>query len=340
MPTKKQDELFAAHLQGVIHYHARMLADPVRNALLRRAIEKTLKPGMDFLDVGAGSGVWAILAAKLGAKRVVAVELEEALIPMIFKHAQENGVANKIEIVHGNVDDVKIKGRFDVIVSELFSNNAFGDATVNSFISLRKRFLKPGGALIPQRLEMWAVPILKQASNHRLPAKLPLDTEFLRSLKLNYPFEMPLSDVRSIKFAAKPKKLIELNFPTIEKPLVLADLSAEWKLKNISRINAFGAFQRSVFADGIELDCRESQSWSMAKYDFEPFDVKNGIVRLSINLDPKNGSSRISLPSHPDIGARTYSPVFAFTRTRMAQAVTPHKRYGGSAPKTSKRKSR
>src|SRR6059036_2728125 len=118
IPTKKQDEQFASHLPGLLNYHARMLSDGVRNELLKRAIKRSVNKNTTFLDVGAGSGVWAIVAAKLGAKRSVAVEIEEALIPIIFKHAQENGVADRVEIVHGNIDDVKFTGKFDVIVCE------------------------------------------------------------------------------------------------------------------------------------------------------------------------------------------------------------------------------
>src|SRR4051812_41163563 len=79
MPTKKQDEQFAAHLPIVVGYHTKMLSDGVRNELLYRAIKRVVDEKTHFLDVGAGSGAWAILSAKLGAKRVVAVELEEAL---------------------------------------------------------------------------------------------------------------------------------------------------------------------------------------------------------------------------------------------------------------------
>jgi len=111
-------------MPGVLQYHRLMLGDAVRNKLIAKAIKQVVNENTNFLDIGAGSGIWAILAAKLGAKRVVAVEIEESLIPFIHKHAQENGVANKIEIIHGKSDDVKIKGKFDVIVSELFGGDA------------------------------------------------------------------------------------------------------------------------------------------------------------------------------------------------------------------------
>ena len=127
MNKKEKDDAFAAHLPGVLNFHQTMLADGVRNKLLYKAIKQHVNTETSFLDIGAGTGVWAILAAKLGAKRVVAVEIEECLIPVIYKHAQENGVANRIEIIHANSNDVKIRGKFDVIVSELFGHDAIGE---------------------------------------------------------------------------------------------------------------------------------------------------------------------------------------------------------------------
>jgi len=84
MKKSEKDEKFAAHLPGVLNYHQNMLADGIRNKLLYEAIRRNVTSGTSFLDIGAGTGVWAILAAKLGAKRVVAVEIEECLIPIIY----------------------------------------------------------------------------------------------------------------------------------------------------------------------------------------------------------------------------------------------------------------
>src|SRR5580765_3816031 len=215
-PTKKErDDHFAALIPGVLNYHALMLADGLRNKLLYKAIRQSVNSETNFLDVGAGSGVWAILAAKLGAKRVVAVEIEECLIPIIYKHAQENGVANRIEIIHANSNDVKLRGRFDVIVSELFGNDAIGSETIKSFVHIRNRFLAPGGILIPQGLAMMAAPAHYERSIINIPADLPLTTDYLKGLKLNYGRHLPLSERNDIKFLAEPKKLVEIDFHTV-----------------------------------------------------------------------------------------------------------------------------
>src|SRR5262249_14670739 len=159
-------------------------------------------------------------AAKLGAKRVVAIEIEECLIPLIYKHAQENGVADRIEIIHGNVDDVKLEEQFDVIVSELFGRDVYGEATTRSLIGLRDRFLAPGGVIIPQWMKMYAAPLLAQSDSDE-NADLPVTTDFLRDLRLNYAKITTLDDRSDLKFAAEPKLLMGVDYMSVDKPLVI-----------------------------------------------------------------------------------------------------------------------
>ena len=271
MKQKEKDEQFAAHLPGVLQYHQNMLADGVRNKLLYKAIKRSVTPETSFLDIGAGTGVWAILAAKLGAKRVVAVEVEEGLIPIIYKLAQENGVASRIEIVHGKSDDVKIRGKFDVIVSELFDSDAFGAGTVKSFVDLRTRFLAPGGVLIPQKLEFLAVPAFVETSVHEVPAGIDLKCDFFRSIKLNYAQSLAFSEHDRVKFLAEPSSLLTLDFSTVTESQNIMDVAASWTLKNISRANAIVTFNHSTFADGIAMEGFGSQSWGAGFYAFDPF---------------------------------------------------------------------
>src|SRR5688572_15294701 len=327
-PTKKErDDHFAAHIPGVLNYHALMLADGLRNRLLYKAIKQNVSSETNFLDIGAGTGVWAILAAKLGARRVVAVEIEECLIPIIFKHAQENGVADRIEIIHGNSNDVKLKGRFDVIVSELFGGDALGEGTVKSFVDIRNRFLAPGGVLIPQKLTLMAAPAFTTKAGDELPRSLPLSTNFLRSLKLNYSQHLTIADRGDVKLLAEAKTLIDLDFRNTSDAPKLENLSASWKLNNIKKANAIVTFNHSTFTDSIKMDSFGSQSWGASLSEFTPFDAKKGELFFRTTLDPKHGNWSVGVPSEPSLKPQNYSQVFAFTRLRMAQKMTPHRRF-------------
>lgn len=333
MKQQEKDEKFAAHMPGVLRYHESMLGDGVRNELLAKAIEQCVTPDTRFLDVGAGTGIWAILAAKLGAKRVVAVEIEECLIPIIHKHAQENGVAGHIEIIQGKSDDVKIRGKFDVIVSEIFGGDAFGPDTVKSFIDIRTRFLAPTGVLIPKKLTMFAVPARIEVTAADITASVSIKSAFLKAIRLNYPQNISHAERDRMKFLAQPKKIAELDFPGIADPPPLSGLTASWPLDDLSQANAIVTFNRSTFADGIEMDSTESQSWGNGVYEFIPFKKKSGELIFTLTLDAQNGNWSISVPTEPAIRPQTYSPVFAFTRVRMAQQMTPHRKFKSSEKK-------
>ncbi|MEP6789025.1 MAG: 50S ribosomal protein L11 methyltransferase [Acidobacteriota bacterium] len=326
MKKKEKDEQFAAHLPAVLSYHQNMLADGVRNKFLYQAIKANVTSDTSFLDVGAGTGVWAILAAKLGAKRVVAVEIEECLIPVIYKHAQENGVAHKIEIIHANSNDVKLRGRFDVIVSELFGNDAIGAETVRSFVNIRNRFLAQDGVLIPQKLAMMSGPAHYARSVNDLPADLPLSTRYIKALRLNYGRHLPLAERDDVKFMAEPKKLLEIDFRTIEQAPLLENLSLSWNVKQLRKANAIVSYNKSTFTDEIDMDSFSSQSWGASVNEFVPFELKSGELKYSVTIDPQRGNWSVSLPSHPDIPPQNYGPVFAFGRVRTAQQMTPHRK--------------
>lgn len=332
MNKKEKDELFASHLPGVLQYHQSMLMDGVRNKLLFEAIKRHVTSETAFLDIGAGTGVWAILAAKLGAKRVVAVEIEECLIPIIFRHAQENGVADRIEIIHANSDDVKIRGKFDVIVSELFGQDALGEQTVKSFVSLRSRFLAAGGILIPQKMAMLAAPVQIEKSVQNLPADLPISCDFLKSLKQNYAWNALLPDRQKIKFLAEPKQLVELDFRNIESAPSLQNLSLSWQVKELSEANAIAVYNYSIFTDEIKMDNFNSQSWGASIYEFQPSAQSSGELRFNLQLDEKKSIWSVSMVSGAEEKTNTYAPTFAAARVRMAQQMTPHRRFKPPKP--------
>lgn len=325
--TKKQkDDFLAAQLPGLLQYHQLMLSDNVRNNLIYEAIRQRITEQTNFLDIGAGTGVWAILAAKLGARRVVAVEIEEALIPIIFRHAQENGVAQKIEIIHGNSDHVKIRGKFDLIVSELFGGDALGESTIKSFVSLRNRFLAPDGILIPQKIAMIAAPAKINKSIQNIPAGLPLSCNFLKSSKLNYSMNLSISERERVKFLAEPQKLVEIDFNKVESAPSLQNLAASWNLANLSEANGIVLFNHHTFTDEIQMDSFNSQSWGTTVYEFQSFTEEQGILSFNLTMDGQKSMWTIGLPSHPTIKPQSYSPPLALARLKMAQQMTPYRK--------------
>lgn len=116
-----------------------------------QALEKHVKKDSTVFDVGCGSGILAIAAAKLGAKLAVGVDLD----PVAVESAQENVEINKldnIEILHGNLIDV-IDGKADIVVANIIAE------VICILTQDVSRVIKPGGyfitsGIIHERVDM------------------------------------------------------------------------------------------------------------------------------------------------------------------------------------------
>jgi len=122
------------------------------------ALEALVRPGASVLDVGCGSGVLSVVAAQLGAARVVAIDVAPEAVRTTEENAARNGVT--VEARHAVIDDVA--GEFDVVVANI------GALTLTEMApSLRKRtgqHLVLAGLLVEQVPEVVAAIGLEVAS--------------------------------------------------------------------------------------------------------------------------------------------------------------------------------
>ena len=138
-----------------IEVHRTMICDSVRTDAFRRAIASVVRPGNIVLDVGAGSGILSMFAAKAGAARVYAVERTTVAV-VAQELAAANGLAEIVQVIHGDVMDVELPERVDVIVSEWLGGFGIDEGMLAPVIAARDRWLKPGGVMIPSTATAWA----------------------------------------------------------------------------------------------------------------------------------------------------------------------------------------
>ncbi|HXA45528.1 MAG TPA: 50S ribosomal protein L11 methyltransferase, partial [Candidatus Angelobacter sp.] len=85
---------------------------------------RAARPGQSFLDIGTGSGILAISAAKLGYQPVHAFDFDPDCVRIARENARTNDVAGTIKITRGDVARLNLKPaqQFDLVCANLISN--------------------------------------------------------------------------------------------------------------------------------------------------------------------------------------------------------------------------
>jgi protein arginine N-methyltransferase 1 len=132
-----------------LHDHGKMISDPERFGAYVKAIAAAVRPGDVVVEIGAGTGVFSLLACRAGARRVFAIESEN-IIQYARELAAANGFSDRIEFFESNSRITELPERANVIVSDIRGCMPLFQQAVPSLEDARKRFLAPGGIMIPQ----------------------------------------------------------------------------------------------------------------------------------------------------------------------------------------------
>ena len=89
------------------------------------ALEENVKEDTTVFDIGTGSGILAIAAAKLGAKKVIGVDLDPVAVDSAKENVSFNDL-NNIEILYGNLMDV-VTGKADLVVANIIAEIIVGE---------------------------------------------------------------------------------------------------------------------------------------------------------------------------------------------------------------------
>ena len=308
--SERAAAISSADWQSSLLYHRSLLGDEMRNERLLSAVKRVVTSKTRFLDIGTGSGIWAIVAAKLGAKTVTAVEANETMIPVIYGHLRENNVQDRVNVVYGRSWDVELPHRYDVILSETIGNQGFDESIVRTMIDARKRFIARGGVMMPRSVSLMAS-LAHIKNDKKLPVNVPISANYLTQVCRNS--ILRVTDRQQFKLLGKPAELISADLTSIKSEPDFDNLTAVWKLDDISRANAVITWARADLVDKIKLDTWESLSWTPIVYQFEPFKVGKGQINFELNLGAKLHHWSVRLVSS-NLPPRYYSPMFGFSK--------------------------
>lgn len=204
-----------------------MITDTVRMDAYVRALERAVRPGSVVLDIGTGTGIFALLACRMGARRVYAIEPANA-IDVAREIAAANGCAGSIEFIQGLSTEANLPERADVIVSDLRGVLPFCGGHFAAIADARQRLLAPGGTLIPKRDTLWATCIEAPGLHSGIARPwsenaFGLDMSAALKLVTN---QWSRASVKPGQVLAPPERLGEIDYASVESPSFRATVTA------------------------------------------------------------------------------------------------------------------
>ncbi|HVC21063.1 MAG TPA: 50S ribosomal protein L11 methyltransferase [Vicinamibacterales bacterium] len=142
----------------IVDEHRQYLSDEPRLAAFRAAIEATVRPGDTVLDLAAGTGILGLMACRAGARHVYAIECG-GIIGLARDVAAANGCGDRITFVQELSTRADLPEGVDVIVTDQMGRFGFEAGLVEYLADARRRWLAPGGRVIPAGVELWAAPV-------------------------------------------------------------------------------------------------------------------------------------------------------------------------------------
>jgi SAM-dependent methyltransferase len=115
--------------------------------------------GKVVLDVGCGSGILSMMAARSGAKQVIGVD-NSSVILTAEKIVKENGLEDVVTLIQGKIEEVELPvEKVDVIISEWMGYFLVFESMLDSVIFARDKWLAPGGVVLPDNCSIHVVAI-------------------------------------------------------------------------------------------------------------------------------------------------------------------------------------
>jgi len=141
--------------RGVPRWHFSIVQDKARNAAYEAAIKRAVTRDTKVLEIGTGTGLLAMMAARAGANQVVTCEMMPAVAETARDIIALNGYADRVRVVpKASYDldlDEDLGGPADVLVSEIISNAMLGQDLLPVIEHAARAALKPGARVIPAR---------------------------------------------------------------------------------------------------------------------------------------------------------------------------------------------
>ena len=272
-----------------LHFYGKMIADAVRMNAYAAALRHTVKPDSVVMDLGSGPGVFALLACKLGARRVYAVEPDN-VIGLAREVAAANDCADRIQFFENLSTEITLDEPASIIVSDLRGVLPWFQQHIPSIIDARKRLLARAGVLIPRRDILWAAVV-----------EAPDQYEELLAPWQNNRFELDLSAgarlitntwrktrIRPEQFLVEPVCWTTIDYYEVDSPDIQATIS--WRAARKGTAHGVVVWFDSELVGGIGFSNHPAAPETIYGNGFFPFSEPVEVMqtdRITLQLAAK-----------------------------------------------------
>ncbi|MFN3868474.1 MAG: 50S ribosomal protein L11 methyltransferase [Hyphomicrobiaceae bacterium] len=299
-----------------IEYHRTLIADVARNRAFRDALAKVIVNGKTKVaDIGAGTGLIGLIAARLGAREVYLYETAE--VAGVAAEVLKRNRARNCHLLGCHSTEAVDPPRVDVVVSETLGNYAFEEDIAATMNDARKRHLKPGGKIIPSRIQQFVAPVVTPRFDEDLRAweatggdlGLAIDLTVARDMSFNNVYVRRIEGVDLLDGGAAATRWDDADLTRECSGTRKGE--ARWTLREASTIYGFAVWWEAVLADGITLSTSPDATpthWEQLYFPIAaPITAKPGeavSVALKSRSSPEAGTHLAWKASHVDAQGR------------------------------------
>jgi len=276
-------------------WHVPMMNEPERNQAFYDGLASVVTPQKLVFEIGTGSGLLAMMAASLGARKVVTCEAVGLIARTARKIIERNHFQDRITVLskpsHAVQPGSDLAGKADILVHEIFSSELLGEHVLPAIEDAKARLLKPGGEILPCAASI----MIALVGGDALGKNLYVDHSFgfdLRDFNAIHPKKRPLyredlvpdllsGDTEAFRFDF----LNDSTFPAEKKTIRITALTGGI---------CYGIVQwiRIELAQGIQFENHPSRSrrvsnWQHTIYGFDrPIELTQGsVIEVSASHD-------------------------------------------------------
>ncbi len=259
-------------------------SDPasLAEALYARALRRVLAGGGVVLDIGAGTGLFAMLAVRAGASHVVACERDPEVARVAGEIIARNSMADRITVLPIDSRELEL-GRdlpqpADVLLWDNLANNFLGAGCAATLADAKARLVRPGAPVVPGRAELLAAAASDLKASERCMGVIDgIDMTPFNALR-GTDFTLGAD-----KFALRSAAAVLFDFDVSRpEPIRPARASAALAL-SAGRVDGVVQWLRFHLGDGIVYETlgEDVQAFGTQFHVVDPFDAADGqAVRL------------------------------------------------------------